>query len=71
MVPIGSVFVRVPIFSILAKFTRITRERERTMNKLDMSVMSDDSSAVLNHHLLLQKVSLLVGTVSVIHCWQF
>ena len=64
MVPIGSVFVRVPIFSILAKFTR-------TMNKLDMSVMSDDSSAVLNHHLLLKKVSLLVGTVSVIHCWQF
>ena len=46
VVPIGSVFVRVPIFSILAKFTR-------TMNKLDMSVMSDDSSAVLNHHLLL------------------
>ena len=57
-------FFKVPIFKVLAKFTwRMSIQSAITQQWVNLIW------AVLNHNLLLERVSTFAGTGSVLHCW--
>ena len=59
-------YFKVPIFNVSAKFTRrMSIQSACTQQWVNLIC------AVLNHNLLLKMVSIFIGTVSVLHCWQF